>query len=157
MGALALYEGRVLPEWLDANGHMMDGYYAVAFGDASWVVQDHLGMHAEYRERTGATLYTAEAHLVYLRELMLDRPFRVDTLLLGVDAKRIRMFHSLLTPDEDGPAATMELMMLHFNQRTGRVETFPDDVRATLDAVAAEHAGLDWPEQAGRAVRDVKR
>ena len=44
---LKLWEGEVLPEWVDANRHMNDGFYAVAFGEASWRVQDHLGLHAE--------------------------------------------------------------------------------------------------------------
>ena len=33
-GPLKLWKGEVFPGWVDANGHMNDGYYAVAFGEA---------------------------------------------------------------------------------------------------------------------------
>ncbi len=152
---LRLYHARVAPEWLDANGHLNDGFYAVAFSYATWEVQDHLGMDPEYRERTGCTLYTAESHLVYLRELLEGQPIRVESLILGSDAKRLHLFHRMYAGDPGHPAATNELMLLHYDQRAGRVAPFPGPVRATLEALARAHAALAWPEEAGRAVRRV--
>ena len=35
VGPLKLWEGEVLPARVDANRHMNDGFYAVAFGEAS--------------------------------------------------------------------------------------------------------------------------
>ncbi len=154
-GALTLYRGVVEPGWLDANGHMMDGYYAVAFGLASWNVQDHLGMDADYRGRTQCTLYTAEAHIVYLRELRLGQTISVQTQLLGVDRKRIRLFHRMFAENDGFPAATMELMLLHFDQGTGSTAPFPAEIERRLRAVADAHAALEWPAEAGRSVRAV--
>ncbi len=153
--ALTLYQGVVEPGWLDANGHMMDGYYAVAFGFASWNVQDHLGMDADYRARTQCTLYTAEAHIVYLRELHRGEAISVQTHLLGVDRKRIRMFHRMFAEDEGLQVATMELMLLHFDQGTGSTAPFPAGIERRLRAVADAHAALPWPAEAGRSVRAV--
>ena len=97
---LKLWEGEVLAEWVDANRHMNDGFYAVAFGEASWRVQDHLGLHAEYRARTGGTLYSVEAHLTWDRELTLGQRLHIESLVLGVDAKRLRVFHRLFATSE---------------------------------------------------------
>ena len=154
---LMLWEGEVLPEWVDANRHMNDGYYAVAFGEASWRVQDHLGLHAEYRERTGGTLYSVEAHLTWARELVLGQRLHIDSLVLGVDAKRLRVFHRLFATGERYAAATMDVMMLHVVQGEDGVQTmpFPADVARDLERVAAEHAALEVPEEAGRAVREI--
>lgn len=152
---LELYDGVVEPGWVDANGHMMDGYYAVAFGLASWNVQDALGMDADYRARTGCTLYTAEAHIVYLSELKEAQAIRIQTQLLGVDTKRIRIFHRMLDAAGGNDAATMELMVLHFDQRAGATAVFPDDLRASLAAIADDHATLPMPSQAGRSVRAI--
>ena len=156
-GPLKLWNGEVLPDWVDANRHMNDGYYAVAFGEASWRVQDHLGLHAEYRERTGGTLYSVEAHLTWARELALGQRLHIESLVLGVDAKRLRVFHRLFATDEGYAAATMDVMMLHVVQGEDGVRTgpFPDDVARHLDQVAREHAALGVPEEAGRAVRDI--
>lgn len=156
-GPLRLWEGEVLPEWVDDNHHMNDGYYAVAFGEASWRLQDHLGLHAEYRERTGGTLYSVEAHLTWARELALGQRLHIESLVLGVDTKRLRVFHRLLASDEGYSAATMDVMMLHVVQSEGEVRTspFPQDVARHLALVAAEHAALGIPDEAGRSVRDI--
>ncbi|MCG8689680.1 MAG: thioesterase family protein [Minwuiales bacterium] len=154
---LRLWEGEVLPEWVDANRHMNDGFYAVAFGEASWRVQDHLGLHAEYRARTGGTLYSVEAHLTWERELSLGQRLHIESLVLGVDAKRLRVFHRLFASDEGCSAATMDVMMLHVVQGEDGVRTgpFPADISRHLERVAAEHAALGVPAEAGRTVRDI--
>ena len=155
--ALRLWEGEVLAGWVDANRHMNDGCYAVAFGEASWRVQDHLGLHADYRARTGGTLYSVEAHLTWARELSLGQRLHVESLVLGVDAKRLRVFHRLFASGEGYCAATMDVMMLHVVQGEGGVRTspFPGDVARRIELVAAGHAALGVPEEAGRSVHDI--
>ena len=157
-GPLKLWEGEVLAEWVDANRHMNDGFYAVAFGEASWRVQDHLGLHARYRARTGGTLYSVEAHLTWAQELTLGQRLHVESLVLGADAKRLRVFHRLFASDAGYVAATMDVMMLHVVRSADGVRTgpFPDDIARRLRAVAGEHATLGRPEEAGRAVRDIR-
>ena len=154
---LKLWEGKVLPEWVDANRHMNDGWYAVAFGEASWRVQDHLGLHERYRTRTGGTLYSVEAHLTWARELAPGERLHIESLVLGADAKRLRVFHRLFASEAGACAATMDVMMLHVTQSDGAVRTspFPDDIAHRLQEIATAHATLGRPEQAGRAIRDI--
>ncbi len=118
-------------------------------------MQDHLGLDADYRARTQCTLYTAEAHIVYLRELRLGQAISVQTQVLGVDRKRIRLFHRMFAKDGGFRAATMELMLLHFNQGTGSTAPFPAGIERRLHAVADAQATLEWPAEAGRSVRAV--
>ena len=157
VGPLKLWEGEVLPAWVDANRHMSDGFYAVAFGEASWRIQDHLGLHEGYRERTGGTLYSVEAHLTWARELALGQRLHIESLVLGVDAKRVRVFHRLFATDAGYAAATMDVMMLHVVQGEDGVRTrpFPEDIVRFIAQVAADHAALGVPEEAGRTVRDI--
>ena len=63
-GLLELYTAVVPHEWLDYNEHMTEGYYAVAFGNASDAFTEYMGMGAAYRWQTGGTIYTVEAHLL---------------------------------------------------------------------------------------------
>ena len=58
----------VPPAWIDYNGHLNEGYYGVAFGDASDALLDHLGFDGEYRENHG-TFYTVETRIRFLREV----------------------------------------------------------------------------------------
>ncbi len=156
-GLLHLWEGEVLPAWIDANRHMSDGFYAVAFGEATWRVQDWLGMDADYRKRTGGTLYSVEAHITWEKELLLGQRIHTRSLVAGVDEKRLRLFQYLLASDESVLAATMDLMLLHVTQHEEgvRVSPFPPEIAARLQEIAAAHAALERPVQAGRKIRDL--
>ena len=95
---LALYKERVRPEWVDYNQHMMDGYYAVVFSYATDAFLDYVGLDAAYRAQSGCSTYTAEGHLLFLRELKEGAPLRFTTQLLGYDAKRMHLFHTVTNP-----------------------------------------------------------
>ena len=98
-----------------------------------------------------------EAHLTWARELSLGQRLRIESLVLGVDAKRLRVFHRLVASDEGYCAATMDVMMLHVVQGDDGVRTgpFPEEIARHLEQVAREHAELEVPEEAGRVVRDI--
>jgi acyl-CoA thioester hydrolase len=88
-------EGVVLPEWIDANGHMNLAYYIVLFDQATDLTYDVLGVGQAYREATGNSTFTAETHTLYERELRAGERVRVVPHLLGVDAKRMHYFHEM--------------------------------------------------------------
>ncbi|MCB8945033.1 MAG: thioesterase family protein [Ardenticatenaceae bacterium] len=152
---LALYTAVVLPEWLDYNQHMTEGFYGVVFGNASDAFIDYMGMGAAYRERTQGTIYTVEAHTTFLREVKGGSPLRFTTQLLGFDAKRMQVFHQMFQADEGFLAATFETMMLHVNQATMRVTPFPPEILANFEAVYAVHGRGERPLQVGRAIKQL--
>lgn len=152
---LALHTDTVHAEWIDYNGHMMDGYYLVAFTSATEALLRYLGFGPEYVRRTGCTIYTVEGHIHFLRELTLGTPLRFTSQVLGADAKRLHVFHSLFNGDDGHLAATNELMFLHVNQRTSKVEAMPADRLAQVRAVLAAHATLPHPPQAGLGIRTL--
>ena len=63
MTELPVYRAKILPDWIDFNGHLRDAYYGLVASYAVDDVMDHLGLDAAYRERTHCTLYTLEEHL----------------------------------------------------------------------------------------------
>uniref|UniRef100_UPI0018E587F0 thioesterase family protein n=1 Tax=Nocardiopsis sp. TNDT3 TaxID=2249354 RepID=UPI0018E587F0 len=63
---------RLRPEWIDYNGHLSEAYYVLVFGFATDALMDRVGLDAAYRERSGRSLYTVEAHVRYLREVAAD-------------------------------------------------------------------------------------
>lgn len=54
---------RVRPEWIDYNGHLNMGYYAVLFDLAADEAYDALGFGPDYRTTTKHTTYAAEFHI----------------------------------------------------------------------------------------------
>jgi acyl-CoA thioesterase FadM len=152
---LQLVTAVVLPEWLDYNEHMTEGYYGVAFGNASDAFIEYMGMGAAYRLRTGSTIYTVEAHTSFLREVKVGSTLRFTTQLLGYDARRMQVFHQMYQATEGYLAAAFETMMLHVNQATMQVAPFPPDVLAQFAAVYEVHKELERPSQVGRAIKQL--
>lgn len=149
---LTLYTDVVRPDWIDYNRHMMDGYYAVAFSHATDAFLDHIGLDADYRERSGCSTYTAEGHILFLRELKAESPLRFSTQLLGYDSKRMHIFHAMHHATEGFLAATCEWMMVHVDTTQGRGAAMPTEVLARLAAIRADHTTLPLPPQAGRII-----
>lgn len=149
---LVLYTDTVRPNWVDYNRHMMDGYYAVAFSHATDAFLDYVGLDAAYRAHSGCSTYTAEGHLLFLRELKEGAPLHFTTQLLGYDAKRMHLFHAMHHATEHVLAATCEWMMVHVDVSQGRGAPLPPAVTAALAAIYESHGALPLPPQAGRII-----
>jgi len=149
---LELHQDVVHSEWIDYNGHMNDGYYAVAFGFATDAFMDHIGLDAAYRVRTQHTIYTAEMHVTYLREVKVADRIRFTTQLLAFDAKRCHIFHRMLAGPENYLAATCELMLLHVDQTIGKVVLFAPAISHQLAQVYTAHQALPIPVEAGHVI-----
>ncbi|GAB3693793.1 thioesterase family protein [Saccharopolyspora tripterygii] len=133
---------QVLPEWVDYNGHLSEGYYVLVFGFATDALMDQVGMDSDYLKRTGCSLYTVEAHVRYLREVPPDSELLITTRVVEVGAKKLRLCHEMVV--DDVLRATTELVALHVDSEQGRATPFPEDIAATLsDRVepAPEYAG----------------
>lgn len=149
---LRLHREVVQPGWVDYNNHLNDAYYLVILSHATDALMDHIGLDAAGRERTKCSLFTAELHLNYLKEVKGGAMVRVDTQILGLDAKRLHIFHTLHVGDEIEAAATNEQMQLHMDMTGPKVAPFQPDVFARLEAIAKEHAKLPKPANAGRSI-----
>jgi carnitine 3-dehydrogenase len=148
---LRLHEARVLPEWVDYNGHMTEYRYLHVFGDATDALFRHIGMDTDYLA-TGRSIYTVESHIRHLREVKVDEPLYVTTQLLGADEKRILVFHKLFRTRDDHLLATGEHMLLHVDSKANKASPMGAPVAEAARRVAAAHAHLPRPEGAGRAL-----
>lgn len=149
---LQLYEDIVQDDWIDYNGHLSEAFYVLVFGYTTDAFYDYVGMDAQYRTLTGCTVYTVEAHIHYLRELTRATPLKITTQLLGHDAKRLYLFHRMRHAEEEYLAATIELMLIHYNQTAGKVIPFPAKVHTHLAQIHTAHTDLPFPPQAGRRI-----
>jgi acyl-CoA thioester hydrolase len=148
---LRLWTGRALAEWVDYNGHLRDGYYAVAFSLATDDFLDYLGLGAAYTAHSGCSVYTLEMHLNFLREVRQGEDLAAATQVLGHDAKRLHVIHSLHAGGSDAPAATNEVMLLHVDAQP-RAAPMPPGAYERAAQLAREHAALARPAEAGRRI-----
>jgi acyl-CoA thioester hydrolase len=154
---LALFTGRVRPEWVDYNGHMNVAYYVLAFDQATDRMLDHLGVGSAYRSATNHSIYVLEAHVTYERELKLDAPLAVTTQLIAADRRRLHVFHRMYHGEAGYLAATNELLALHVDLGGPRAAPFPPAAAAEIDRLLAEHRRLAPPPQLGRRIGLEKR
>ena len=146
------YRARVLPEWLDFNGHFNAGYYAVAFDLAVYPWLEFLGLTDEHRERHDATTYGLEAHITYERELGLDDQIRITTQLLDHDEKRVHAIHLMYHATTDDLIATNEFISMHITRSLRRSSPMAPELLSRVAAVAAAHSRLPIPPQVGRVI-----
>ena len=143
---LALYSAVVEPDWVDYNGHMTEWAFLTVFGWASDALFRYLGIDEAYRDG-GHSYYTVETHLNHRREASLGEPLRVTTQVLGSDAKRLHIFHTMYRDAE--MLCTGEQMLVHVDTAAGRSASLLPGPAAAVAAVAAAHASLPVPSQAG--------
>ncbi len=143
---------RVEPGWIDYNGHLNMAYYNVLFDRAVDEVYEPLGLGLDYVKTAKCSTFTAEVHVRYLRELLVDAPVRVSFHLLGFDEKRIHYFEALHHADEGWLSATSENMALNVDTTVKKVAAFPATVMARLELMKAAHDGLPIPEGVGRRI-----
>jgi acyl-CoA thioesterase FadM len=149
---LDLYATRVEPDWVDYNGHMTEAAYLTAAGWASDALFRYIGDDEAYRS-AGHSFYTVETHINYLLEVDVHEPIRFTTQMLGADAKRMHLFHSMYHGDTGALMCTCEQMLLHVDMNAGRSAPMLPDVRAAVDAIAATHASLPRPTQVGSVMQ----
>ncbi|MFP6640970.1 MAG: thioesterase family protein [Myxococcota bacterium] len=146
------YRDVVRPEWIDYNGHLNVGYYALVFDYSTDAFLDALGLDAPGRERMCVTTFTLESHFTYQREVIEGEQLEFTTQLLGFDQKRIHYFHTMIRESGGEISATNELMSLHVSTETRRTAPFHPEVRDRLQEFMDRHSALPRPPEVGQVI-----
>jgi len=148
---------RVEPQWIDYNGHLNMAYYNVLFDRAVDEAYELIGVGTDYVAQRRQSIFTAEAHVRFLRELHAGDPVRVTFQLLDYDTKRLHYFEQLFHAQEGWVSATSENLALHVDMNAKKAALFPNEVAARLADMKASHALLPVPEAAGRRIGMASR
>ncbi|MEM5581868.1 MULTISPECIES: thioesterase family protein [unclassified Roseibium] len=147
----------VREDWIDYNGHLNMAYYNVLFDTAVDNVFQRIGLGPDYVKTRGASFFTAEVHVCYVRELEAGAPVVVTLQLIDFDEKRAHFYQELRHAEDGWLSATSEQMSLHVDMNARKVSPWPEDIHAGLTALAEAHAGLPRPERAGRHIEIRKK
>ena len=152
---LSLFDAEVLPEWLDYNGHMTESRYLQVFGDATDALLNYIGMDEAYRSG-GFSVYTVETHIRHLLEIAGGEPLTVETQLLGLDEKRLRIVHKLLHTSSGDELATGEHMLLHVDTEARCASPFGKKLYVKLEKIWLGHQNLTVPDYSGNGIQNLK-
>jgi acyl-CoA thioesterase FadM len=150
-GPFAAFTSGVRAEWLDYNGHMRDASYSIVLSEANEEFLAALGLSADYRAATGASLYTVEGHIRYLAECSLGDTLRARTTVVAADRKRLRLYTEILRAD-GRVAVTGEFLYLHVDAVRGVTTDLPRDRYALVESVVSAHADLPRPAHLGAGI-----
>lgn len=135
--------GRVLPDWIDYNGHMNVAYYTMAFDEAlDAFLEDHLGLGETQVVATKTGPYALQSQVSYTAELLEGAAFYVTVQLLDFDAKRMHLYCQMHRATDDGLAATLESLIMNVDHRVKRGAPYPAWAQARLQTMADAHADL---------------
>jgi acyl-CoA thioester hydrolase len=147
---------RILPEWIDLNGHMNVAYYVLAFDQATDTLYQALGIAGDYLERERHSVFTLAMNVDYLREVFAGDEVRIASRMLDHDRKRIRYFHEMYHAAEGWLAATNECLAIHVDMTIRRSAPFAEAAAARIAAMTVAHAVLGRPDRVGRSL-EIRR
>lgn len=151
-GRLLTIATPVQPEWIDYNDHLTEHYYLKLFGDATDAVLAKIGGGMEY-VAAGHSWYTVETHIRHLGQARLGEPVEVRSRVLAADAKRLHVFHEMISLTQDAAIATAEHMLVHVDAKAGKSAPAPQAMQDKALALVAGQAPLPPPDGIGRQIR----
>jgi acyl-CoA thioester hydrolase len=142
----------ILPEFIDTNGHMNVGYYALLFDRALDLPWARLGIYSQQILASGYSTFALQSHLPYKRELRLGDALDFDILLLDYDPKRVHYLMRMLHRQERWVAATCEQLSICMDMNARRSTSWPPEALAHIAALHAAHAARPRPAEVGQAI-----
>ncbi|WP_151114458.1 thioesterase family protein [Hypericibacter adhaerens] len=143
---------QVPPGWIDYNGHMSLIYYPQAFEHAFSPIYEELALGREMIAATGISLFTAEQHLTFKREVFSGDPLRITTQLIDFGGKSCQWIQAMFHAREGYLSSTCEHLMLFVDIKQRRAAEMPEAASRTLDRVLAAHRHIPAPAETGRHI-----
>ncbi|MGI9293806.1 MAG: thioesterase family protein, partial [Pseudomonadales bacterium] len=144
-------EASVRREWIDFNGHMNMGFYAVAFdyiGTDNYFA--HLGLTEDHFRSEQKSTFTLSMNIDYLKELFEGDRLRFTTQLMDYDHKRLHYFHCMYNLDKSYLAAVNECLTMYVDMLTRRSTTFSDEQLARFAQELEQDSQHGVPDGFGR-------
>lgn len=152
IGGVDCSELVVRDDYLDRNGHLNAGYYAVLFDQAATTYFGRLGMGWAKIPETGISQFALTSRLIHYREVLREQPLAFAFRLLDVDARRVHFFITMSHAREGWPVAASEGVNICVNMTTRRATFWPPEFRARLQALLSVHRQKPAPPDAGKPI-----
>lgn len=146
-----IYNNTVHPDWIDHNQHLHDAKYYDLFSDAVAGFFESVGLSTDYRKDLNVTIFSLEAHISFLKELLVHEKFHIKARLYDYDYKRVHLFLTMYN-DNDNQCATYEVMMMGVDFQTRKSTPFPDVVYNKIASYFEQQPNFDKPKQLGHVI-----
>lgn len=151
---MPIYKTAVDPDWIDGNGHVSDRYYTTVFSDAEVAFLEHIGADREYRIKKGGHVYTAENHLTFIKEILLDDQIEVSVGIVDFSNKALHLSFEMKNA-RGHLCAHHETLVLHVHKDvagTPRVRPFDEQVLERICKFTGEFGRVENSEYCGTPI-----
>ncbi len=145
------YSGlRILPEYIDHNGHLNAGYYLVLFDRALSYPWRELGIDSEACRAAQRSTFALESRVIFKRELLPGQPLAFDFVVLDYDHKRLHFYQTICHATEGWVAAICEQVSICIDMQTRRSAPWLPEVEANIAALHEADKERPLPAEIGR-------
>jgi acyl-CoA thioester hydrolase len=123
-------------------GHMNVMWYVAKFDEACWQLLSRVGISASrmLRERVG--MAAVVQHIEYKRELYAGEVISIESKMLEVRERSLRMQHVMIHDETKERVAVMEVVGVHLDFTTRKASPLPADLRDRASAMITK-TGID--------------
>ena len=149
---LLVHRQRVLPAWVDYNGHMNVAFYVLAFDMGVDAFLDFCGMTEDFRKQHSVSTYALEAHVTYRAEVLEGDDLRFEIQLLDRDERFFHYINMMYRERDDTLCSTAEWISTHMDMTHRKPTPFLPETAARLEEIWQAHKDMPRPPQAGRTI-----
>lgn len=152
-----VHSATIAADQVDYNGHMTEAAYAQIFATAAAGLFQQLDLGADYRARTGCTMYTLETQIRYLQEALIGAAVSIGFRLIGYTQRRLHIYFEMR--EGERLLATYQCISLHVRQTEGdkpHAAAFDEGQKEMLAGQFALAAHQPLPAAVGQALGLVR-
>ena len=139
-----MHQQPISTAFMDENSHMNVQFYVHLAEQGLSEFLRRVGMGELYAAADKFGNFALEQHIQYFAEILTGDQVSVYVRLIDVSPKRSYMMGFLINDTREQLAATVEVVMMNIDMLQRRGAPFPDDAKAALDTLHAQHQGLPW-------------
>jgi len=135
---------RIEADWTE-GGHLHAARHFELLTRGGYRLMDCVGLGPLQAAHDGLRIFTVEARINYLREVMAREWVAVHLRLLDADRVRVLVLLELIGLGHGQPVSTLEQLFVHVDPTTRRAAPMAPALSARLDAAVREHARHPLP------------
>ena len=140
------YRGAVYPWHCDHMGHMNVMWYTGKFDEASWSLLASVGLTRSFLTGRGHGLAAVQQNVTYKRELKAGDIVSVQSGILDVQDKIIRIFHEMRNEETHEVSAFATITGVYMDIKKRRAIPIPVDVAEHIRSMRLDENKLYWTE-----------
>ena len=144
---------KVLPEWIDYNGHMNVAYYTLAFDKSlDFFFEDVLGIGPTYVSKMSKGPFALKASYHYFSELLVGEEFYVDLSVVDFDSKKVHICGEMKKCISDELSAVFETVLMNVDLKKRKSIEYPKNVLEIFEHLKSSLKTETLPDILGKSI-----